>query len=490
MKTLRRGAGAVLLILWTVSAGAMTGEMASVQRDVVEPVAVAQHSVGPLSLDECIDIALKKNRFRPAARFAVEIAEAQHKQALSGYWPRMKLSAAWTRLDEDPNFVFPSFSMELPAMSMAGFNVQLPPIAVPEQDIRLMDKRVFHSSLDLVYPLYLGGKVSSIVRQADYGVQIANHEARRTDMKVIYDVKRFYYGAVLARGVHEIAKEALARLEITLDLTENVYKQGSGRVKKNDYLKSKAVVENVRSFVALLKNKEKLAKAALVNTMGLDWSMSVAPSAAVIPFAPYRTDVKELVADAYRFNPDWAKVNAGLKALEAKICEAKSGRLPRIALVGRLQHIENSYDYGMVTPENKNTWTLGVGLDLPLFTGFRTANQVREARARLRRLEEQKVLLREGIALQIQHLFLKMATAQEQQKAAGDALATAEAHRALTERAYQCELMEEKDLIESQILESLMKARYQKVLYDHIEAQAHLDFVVGQEIHARLGGEQ
>ncbi|MCK5732660.1 MAG: TolC family protein, partial [Candidatus Latescibacteria bacterium] len=112
----------------------MTGEMASVQRDVVEPVAVADDSVGPLSLDECIDIALKKNRFRPAARFAVEIAEAQHKQALSGYWPRMKLSAAWTRLDEDPNFVFPSFSMELPAMSMAGFNVQLPPIAVPEQD--------------------------------------------------------------------------------------------------------------------------------------------------------------------------------------------------------------------------------------------------------------------------------------------------------------------------------------------------------------------
>jgi hypothetical protein len=43
-------------------------------------------------------------------------------------------------------------------------------------------------------------------------------------------------------------------------------------------------------------------------------------------------------------------------------------------------------------------------------------------------------------------------------------------------------LVETKDVIEAQLVESIMKATYQKALFDHIEGQAHLDFVVGQEV--------
>jgi len=39
------------------------------------------------SLEECLDIALKNNRQRLVSKFAIDIAEAQHKQALSAYWP-------------------------------------------------------------------------------------------------------------------------------------------------------------------------------------------------------------------------------------------------------------------------------------------------------------------------------------------------------------------------------------------------------------------
>ncbi|OGD18794.1 MAG: hypothetical protein A2W03_14960 [Candidatus Aminicenantes bacterium RBG_16_63_16] len=32
------------------------------------------------SLQECLEVALQNNRWRPASQFAVEVAEAQHKQ--------------------------------------------------------------------------------------------------------------------------------------------------------------------------------------------------------------------------------------------------------------------------------------------------------------------------------------------------------------------------------------------------------------------------
>ena len=43
-------------------------------------------------------------------------------------------------------------------------------------------------------------------------------------------------------------------------------------------------------------------------------------------------------------------------------------------------------------------------------------------------------------------------------------------------------MVEAKDFIESQIIESFMNAQYQKALYDHIEAQAYLNFIVGKKL--------
>jgi outer membrane protein len=307
---------------------------------------------------------------------------------------------------------------------------------------------------------------------------------------VVYDVRRMYYGAVLSHELLQISRDALARMEVTLELTENLYTKGSGRVKKTDFLRNKTVVEGLRSAVAQLEANEKLAKAALTNTMGLDWDTPIEVSESQLPFVTYQADLKELVRNAYLFNPDWARIEAGLKAAGAKIDEATSGHFPKVALFGNLTHIENSYDKGIVTPTNKDSWTIGVGLELPLFSGFRTTYEVKEAHARLERLREQKVLLREGIALQVKHLFITMMSAQDQKKASGEAAKAAEENRDLNERAYQEELVETKDVIEAQLIESFMKAQYQKALYDHIEAQAHLDLIVGREVSRLLYGEK
>ena len=50
-----------------------------------------------LSLAECIDAALENSRQRSVSQLAVEIAEAQHRQALSARWPQAVLTSALTR---------------------------------------------------------------------------------------------------------------------------------------------------------------------------------------------------------------------------------------------------------------------------------------------------------------------------------------------------------------------------------------------------------
>lgn len=430
----------------------------------------------PLSLRECINIALANNQSHHAASSSIEIAEAKYEQAMSGYWPELALRAIFTTMDEDPLFGQPSFIFNMSEMQLP---IQIPPIKVPEQKIRMMDNTNLNTSLNLTYPLYTGGLLTSIVKQAESGVNAAKEDLRKTDLQIIYDVKKNYNAAILTRQLYSIAEEALQKLEATLNLTENLYKKGSGKVKKTDYLRNKVIVEQVRAMVVDFEIKEKIVNAALINTLGLNWSSSIRLSDSVILYNPYLSDLNSFIKEALNSNPDWVKIKYGINAANAKIDEAFSGYLPKLSLIGNFTKIFNSYDKGYVLPENKTGWTVGLGMEMPLFSGFLTNSRVKEAEAELRKLQQQQILLKEGLALQIKNLFLQMKSTQGQVEASKNAMEAAIDNRELNERAYQEDMVEIKDLIESQIMESLMKAQYQKYLFDHYEAQIHLEFTAG-----------
>ena len=137
---------------------------------------------------------------------------------------------------------------------------------------------------------------------------------------------------------------------------------------------------------------------------------------------------------------------------------------------------------------NKSNWTVGIGVDIPIFEGFRVSNQEREARANLQKLQHQLALLRQGIAMEIKNTCLDLLKTQKQQKSTHDAFLAARENRELNVKAYQEELVETKEVIESQMMEALFSGQYQKSLYDHVEALAKLDFVIGSEAGHLLPG--
>ncbi len=444
-----------------------------------------------LSLKECTDLALKKNRARTVSNYSIKIAEAQHKQALSAYWPQIGAKASYSIMDQDPNFIFPKQNISMPQGTSLLMQVATPggpvtmPISeleIPEQNVKLMDRKNLVASLNTTIPLYTGGKISAIARQAKQGIKTAKEEARRTDLQVIYDTTRYYYGAVLARQLVQIGTNALLRMEVTLDLTENLYTTGSGKVMKTDYLRNKVFVEWLRTAVITLESNQMLANAALANAIGLDWKTPVEPETNELPFIATDIELHDLVNNAYNFNPDWKRLEAGIEATRAKIDEAKSGNLPTIALFGNLSRIENSYDKGIVTSDNRNSWLVGIGIEFPLFNGLRTTNKIVEAKAQFSKLKQQQFILKDGLALQVKHIFIQLMSYQKQKASSEAAAIASEENRSLNERAYQAEMVETKDMLEAQMFESLMKAQYQKSLYNHLEARANLDFIVGQQL--------
>jgi outer membrane protein TolC len=463
-----------------------------------------------LDLEKSIALGLQMNSRGKVSRASVEAARALHKQALSSWWPTVSAKIYGTRMDQDPNFIFPASQMMIPGGTIEvppttitipanSFAPGLPPVdvplttppgsigipaqhfSIPAQDIKLMNRDNLLASLNIVFPIYTGGLRTSRIKQAAFGIEAARSEERRTDLEVVYDIRRIYFSGVLTKKLVEISRDTLARMEATLDLTEQLYQTGSGRVKKTDYLRNKSVVETLRSVVSEIEALEKTAHAALMAVIGLDWNTRIKLRDSEIPYVLREFEARALVERALEANPQHAQVEAGIKAAEAAVGAARSGYFPKVAFKGNLTGIWNSYDMGIVTPQNKNSWTIGVGAEIPIFEGFRVQNEVREARAKLLRLQHQKALLEESIALDVKRACFDLEKTQSQQGSSEVAYRTATENRELNVRAYQNELVETKDVIEAQMLEALLAGQYQKVLFSHSEAEAKLDFVIGVE---------
>jgi outer membrane protein TolC len=474
-----------------------------------------------LTLQQCLDLALQQNHRRPASRFAVAMAEAQHRQALAGYWPQASVRAGYQRIDEPLNFVFPASAVPIPAQTIPvpggaalvtipanafgpGFpptNVQLPvnypgqaintpasTFGIPEQNVRVLDRDLVVGSMDFTWLLYDGGMRAGFREQSGGWLAMMRADARRTDLEIIDGVKRMYWGAVLARQLHQVGKDTLARMEVTLQLTESVYKEGSGKVTRADYLDNQVMVETLRSMVALLEKNEAMSQAALANSAGFPWQVSVRPASEEIPFEAYAGNLEELVSSSYQFSPDWAKLEAAIRAAQGATTTARSGYFPKVALTGDLHRWWNGgFNSGISTPQNRMGWTAGVGVEFPLFNGFQTQNKVSETLARVNQLKETQFLLREGLGLQIKDLVLSLDAAAKSQQATLRAMQSAAENRDLNTRAYQNELVETEDVIKSQLMEALMAAQHYKARYDYVAVLSQLSLVVGTEVREKLG---
>jgi len=448
-------------------------------------------AVQSLSLDQCLSFAMENSHRRPASALSVEIAEAQYRQTQAGYWPQVGAEVGFQRRDQAPDFMFPASAFAVPGQNITipGLGtLQTPPqsLAVPAQDVKLMDRDTTSASLNASLLLWDGGMRKGMGEQAKGGLDAAKAERRRTDLEIQDSVTRMYYSAVLAEQLRQLGRDTLARMEATLSLTETMYQEGSGKVKKTHYLENKVMVETIRAALATLEKNEQMAQAALANTMGLNWQASVAPTARDIPFEPYGADLEQLASTAFRFNLDWEKLEAGIRALQGAETTARSGHYPKLALTVDLHQYWNDYDMGLMTHQNKEGWTLGIGLRIPIFSGNLVRNQVREARARVDQAREGQILLKEGIGLMVKDTLLGLNAARKAVGATEAAMKAAEENRDLNTRAYESELVETQDVIKAQLIESLMTAQHLKNRFDHATLQSQLSLIIGSEIWKKL----
>lgn len=450
-----------------------------------------------ITLEQAIEIALLNSEKNRISKYDMQIAQAQYKQAMSANLPSLDLEIAAVKRDEhivnitQGEFALPqdisnalaliSTPPERQAQVQQAIAVgMLPPATMPlDFESVVMGDETVVGSLKMTYPLYTGGKISAIQKQARLGKEIANEKDKRTSQEIIFDVTKYYQGALLAKNVTKLLEDTSARMDALNDLTKELYEGGSENVKKTDYYRTSIAASTIKAFVVELSSNAQLAKSALIFSMGVDPKSEIT--------LVEKQDTKKLSNDlnffldnAYQHNTQLRTLTKAIEVYDAKIDEAKSGYRPNVALFGSLDKIDNNYDGGMSNAQNDESWSVGVGAQWNLFNGFRTTNEVEEAKLNKMKMKEQQNMLKNALALQVKKAYFDTSSNIKEVEILKETVKTAEANRDLNTRAYQADMVETKDVVEAQITEAQIKAKYFQSIHDRVLSFANLALVVGK----------
>ncbi len=436
-----------------------------------------------LTLDQATEIALQNHRSLRVSQASLDMAEAQYRQAMAAFRPKVGLTTGFERADQDRSFTFEgSFAVDPGAVFGGGPGTAGPSRDLPiNMDVKLFDRDVTTAALTLNYPLYTGGKKEAITAMARTGVAIAREGQRKSALDVVRDVNKYYNGAQYARQMAQLSSDTLARFEVLDELTERLYQNTSLKVKKTDYLRSKTTTALVRSTAQEGQYAATLSQDALANAMGLPLGtrLSLAPP---VPPADFDVNLEALISDAMAFNPDKQQLELAHQVAGHKIEEAKSGYLPVIGLEASVHQFWNSYKSGLINDANRQGWTIGVGLKWDLFDSGLTKASVDAAQAARIRLEAQRELFDNGLALQIKDDVMRIQRSRSQMRDNAKASELAQENRKLNARAYEEEMVETKDVIEAQLIESFAAASHFRAIHELQAARADLEHRVGKAL--------
>jgi outer membrane protein len=161
----------------------------------------------PIDANEWVQMALQNNPSVLSSRAAVDVADANARLARSGHIPTLDLVAGWSRFNNE-QFVFNDF-----------INNQQLKSSLENDDTTI--------GLVLDIPLYQGGRVSALTRQARYLLDATGQDLDDVQRGVVREAQNSYR-AVLA-GIQEVQafEQAMISAESALEATQAGFEVGT-----------------------------------------------------------------------------------------------------------------------------------------------------------------------------------------------------------------------------------------------------------------------
>lgn len=411
-----------------------------------------------LTLDDCLRLALEQNPFYLSTQEKENEARAQVHQAVSRFFPT--LNAQGTDI-----------------LDKKVFTVEIPPMVPGQQPQRVKFDftRTYQMSLSFSVPIFTGGRLMAGYKQANYNLLATQEAIRQSRQETVFNVKKAFYGYLLARKFLEVAQESIDLAERHLANVKNLYEVGMAT--KFDLLRAEVQLANLKPQLIRARNGLEMAELALKNLLGLDLNQPIEIKGE-LAFQDVQLSLDEAVQKALINRPELHQLRYQRQMAGEMFKLARANDLPSLAIGGTLNYWSNNLNF------RKNNWenyyTISLVLNIPIFNGFANQAQAAQAKALARELEYSLKGVTESIKLEVQQAILSYQQAKEALLSQEKNVEQAQEAVRLAELNFSEGLATTLDVTSAQVALSQARTNYAQALYDCLVALAQLERATGE----------
>ena len=330
----------------------------------------------PITVEDAIRLTRENNPKMKQASEGVNAADAKVTESRSGFFPQLKITAGYRYID-------PVSEMEFEGTRM-----------------KFMPNDNYDAKVKAEMMLFDFGRTARQVDIAKSGKQSAVYELDMTGRDLSYASVRTFYGIMFLREAVRVQDREIAALQKSLDYIRKKYDAGSAT--KFDVLSIEVRVSAAQNRKTDLETNLHNAETSFRRLTGIGTAAPL-DLKGEFTLSPSGYEAETLAASALeqRVELQFAREKE-LSAKYAQSLAAKEG-LPKI--VGTASF---GYTNGYLSPpvpdinEIRRNYSAGVELQVPLFTGFRTSAQNREAKAMMRAAEQQRIDTEQGVREEVE----------------------------------------------------------------------------------------
>jgi outer membrane protein TolC len=411
----------------------------------------------PMTLKECIDLALEGSLLLQTASESVTGAELKVKESNSQLWPQVSLGGTYTRM---------SLVQEL-EMSFMGqtFNMKF----------GLANNYDFRATL--AEPLFAWGRIRKSIELSRTGVDMAKDGLALTRQAVSYQVAPLFYGILFFKESIQVLEDNIKSFDKKAAIMTERYKAG---------LASSFDASTLQVQVSALQ-AQKLDFENNIRKLTLAYN-ALAGRPAETPLNPAGAlehnvqplDRSQLVRAALAQRLEFEQLHNQRRMTELGIELAKAANKPSLALA-------LTYDYrnGYLPDIEKLTgnFMATLNLNVPLFDGFRASAQVAEGESGLKAIQLQRQTLEQNVRMDIDTILADLKTVEQKLDIEKVKIKLAEDALRIAEDRYQKGLLSAQDFIDTQNSLETAKLNSLQLVYSHILGTFNLYRSVGKKIY-------
>ncbi|MBI4041557.1 MAG: TolC family protein [Deltaproteobacteria bacterium] len=418
-----------------------------------------------ISLKQAISEALRHNEEIKMAQEDVSYAEGQYSYYKAKILPQIT-----------------NVALLIPLYSDTGN-------ALTNQDDRDQWGAWIKNTLTLKQPIYSFSRFGSYKTAATENIKAKKFQQKMKEADVIHEIKEFYYGIQTAYGLKNELLDSQMELKKVIERVDQLLKEESGEVRKEDAYKLKTIYEELIQKMKLAEKNFELAKVALLFKMGYSAGQSLELDNYDLKQEPFvLKPLAEYGTLSMDHRPEYRALEAGVIAREALVRAEQKNRYP-ILFIGAMIDINETpsdirtrqaspYAYD---PYNLSQGGLGLGMHWNL--DFWVVNaEVKKKKAEYYQLVHQQELAKKGLPVELKKAYLEFEEAQHNIEHAGRQREYAKKWFMQSVVGWGLGTGKTSEVLESVIFKGLAAKNYYEALMQHNMSIAALSKTTGVEL--------